>query len=76
MRRVILRLSVGWLPPSVPPSGAYLTRGSSLLDKPRNAAEGVHPTGAASLPMHVGEPVRVERCCELCTIVRRLGLTR
>ena len=38
-RRVLLRLSVGWLPPSVPPSGAGLTLGSSILYKPLNAVE-------------------------------------
>jgi uncharacterized protein with HEPN domain len=36
-------LSVGWLPPSVLPSGAYLTLGSSLLSQPPHAAEG-YPT--------------------------------
>lgn len=40
MRRVILLLAVGWLPPSVPPSGAGLTLGSRVLDEPQNAAEG------------------------------------
>ena len=37
LRRVILRLSVGWLPPSVRPSGACLTRGTRLLSKPPHA---------------------------------------
>ena len=39
MRRLILLLSVGWLPPSLLPSGACLTLGSSILYKPHNAAE-------------------------------------
>ena len=29
-RRLIVRLSVGWVPPDVPPSGAGLTRGTSI----------------------------------------------
>ena len=40
MRRLLLLLSVGWLPPSLRPSGACLTLGSSLLYQPLNAAEG------------------------------------
>jgi hypothetical protein len=40
MRRLILLLSVGWVPPSLRPSGAYLTRGSSVLAWPLNAVEG------------------------------------
>jgi hypothetical protein len=39
MRRLILLLSVGWLPPYLRPSGACLTLGSSILYKPHNAAE-------------------------------------
>jgi hypothetical protein len=39
-RRLILLLSVGWVPPSLRPSGACLTRGSRILDKPPHAAEG------------------------------------
>jgi hypothetical protein len=45
MRRVILLLSVGCLPPSLRPSGACLSRGSSVLYKPQNAAEGDTPPG-------------------------------
>jgi hypothetical protein len=30
IRRLILLLSVGWLPPYLPPSGACLTLGSSM----------------------------------------------
>src|SRR5262249_4191117 len=38
-RRLLLRLSVGWLPPSWPPSGAGLALGTRILYKPLNAAE-------------------------------------
>src|SRR5262245_21503307 len=40
MRRWLRRLSVGWLPPSVPPSGAGLCLGASVLAAPLNAVEG------------------------------------
>jgi hypothetical protein len=40
MRRLILRLSVGWVPPSWHPSGACLSLGSRLLYQPLNAAAG------------------------------------
>jgi hypothetical protein len=40
MRRLILLLSVGWVPPYLRPSGACLCLGSSVLDQPLNAAEG------------------------------------
>ena len=40
MRRVILLISVDWVPPSLRPSGACLTLGSRVLYQPRNAAEG------------------------------------
>ena len=39
-RRLILLISVGWVPPDLGPSGACLTLGSSILYQPRNAAEG------------------------------------
>jgi hypothetical protein len=45
MRRLILLLSVGWLPPSVPPSGACLCLGSSVLSQPLNAVEGYTTPG-------------------------------
>jgi hypothetical protein len=48
-RRVIRLLSVGWVPPSLPPSGAGLALGTSLLYKPLNAAEGYTKTVAAPL---------------------------
>ena len=56
MRRVILLISVGWLPPSVRPSGACLILGSSMPEGSLNAVEGDTNTGAAPLPMHVGKP--------------------
>jgi hypothetical protein len=40
MRRLILLISVGWVPPYLHPSGACLCRGSSVLYQPHNAAEG------------------------------------
>jgi hypothetical protein len=40
MRRVILLLSVDWVPPSVLPSGACLSLGSRVLSKPPHAVEG------------------------------------
>ena len=39
MRRLILLISVGWVPPYLLPSGACLSLGSSVLYKPPNAAE-------------------------------------
>jgi hypothetical protein len=44
-RRVLLLLSVGWLPPYVHPSGAGLCLGSSVLYQPLNAAEGYTTPG-------------------------------
>jgi hypothetical protein len=39
MRRLILLISVGWVPPYLRPSGACLTLGPSVLCWPHNAAE-------------------------------------
>jgi hypothetical protein len=39
MRRLILLISVGCLPPDLRPSGACLSLGSSILYKPLTAAE-------------------------------------
>ena len=39
-RRLILLLSVGWVPPSLPPSGACLNRGTSIPRGSLHAAEG------------------------------------
>jgi hypothetical protein len=49
MRRLILRRSVGGVPPDVRPSGACLTLGSSLLSKPQNATEGDPTQGLQGL---------------------------
>ena len=58
MRRLILLISVDWLPPYLRPSGACLTLGSSLLYKPHNAAEGYTTPGlrlfqCTLVPFHV-----------------------
>src|SRR5215510_3162092 len=53
-RRLILLLSVGWLPPSLPPSGACLALGTSILLPASERCRGLHQTGAAPLLMHVG----------------------
>ena len=45
MRRLILLISVGWLPPSVSPSGACLCLGSRVLSQPLNAVEGYTKPG-------------------------------
>jgi hypothetical protein len=44
-RRLILLISVGWLPPYLHPSGACLCLGSSVLYKPPNAVEGYTKPG-------------------------------
>jgi hypothetical protein len=75
MRRLILLLSVGWVPPSVLPSGACLTRGSRVLSKPPNAAEGDTTPGLRLFQCPL-EPCRVARCSVRRAIKHRLGLTR
>ena len=45
MRRLILLISVGWVPPYLHPSGACLCLGSRVLYKPPNAAEGYTKPG-------------------------------
>ena len=45
MRRLILLISVGWVPPYLPPSGACLYLGSSVLSQPLNAVEGYTKPG-------------------------------
>jgi hypothetical protein len=45
MRRLILLLSVGWVPPDLHPSGACLALGSSVLYQPLHAAEGYTTPG-------------------------------
>ena len=59
MRRLILLLSVGWVPPSLHLSGACLTRGSRVLSKPPNAAEGDTTPGLRLFPCTLA-PFRVE----------------
>jgi len=51
---LILLLSVGWLPPDLPPSGACLNLGPSILLQASERHRGLHQTGAAAFPMHVG----------------------
>jgi len=53
-RRLILLLSVGWVPPYLHPSGACLSLGTSILIQASERRRGLHRTGAASFPMHVG----------------------
>src|SRR5437667_9098372 len=45
IRRLILLLSVGWVPPYLHPSGACLNRGTSVPVGPLNAAEGYTKPG-------------------------------
>ena len=45
MRRLILLISVGWVPPYLRPSGACLILGTSVLYQPLNAAEGYTTPG-------------------------------
>jgi hypothetical protein len=54
MRRLIRLLSVGWLPPSLCPSGSCLSLGSRMPSGSLHATEDYTKTGAASLPMRVG----------------------
>jgi hypothetical protein len=75
MRRLILLISVGWLPPYLLPSGACLTLGSSILYKPLNAAEGYTKPGRR-LFRGTLQPFRVECFCGQGTTALRLGLTR
>jgi hypothetical protein len=74
MRRLILLLAVGWLPPSVPPSGAGLSLGSSVLSKPPNAAEDYTIPGRRLFPCP-WEPFRVELVDVIGTLKSCLGLT-
>jgi hypothetical protein len=66
MRRLILLLSVGWVPPYLRPSGACLTLGSSMPEGSLNAVEGYTKTGAASLPMPVGTFPSCTVLCDAC----------
>jgi hypothetical protein len=75
MRRLILLISVDWLPPYLLPSGACLSLGSSVLYQPHNAAEGYTKPGLRLFQCTL-EPFRVERFCVMYAIKSRLGLTR
>ena len=64
MRRLILLISVDWVPPSLPPSGACLSLGSSVLYQPLNAAEGYTTPG-----------LRLFRCTlEIFSVLRLVAL--
>jgi len=54
MRRLIMLISVGWLPPYLCPSGAFLDSQHERLFQALNEYEGYAKTGAASLPMTRG----------------------
>jgi hypothetical protein len=58
MRRLILLISVDWVPPYLSPSGACLTLGSSILYQPQNAAED-YTTPGLRLFQCTLEPFRV-----------------
>jgi hypothetical protein len=75
MRRLILLISVGWVPPYLRPSGACLCLGSSVLSKPPNAAEGYTTPGLRLFPCTLA-PFRVELVSVMRAIKSRLGLTR
>jgi hypothetical protein len=75
MRRLILLLSVDWLPPDLLPSGACLTLGTSLLYQPPNAAEG-YATPGLRLFCGTLEPFRVERFSMMGTIKSYLRFRR
>jgi hypothetical protein len=75
MRRLILLLSVGWLPPYLLPSGACLTLGTSILSKPPNAAES-YTTPGLRLFRCTLEPFRVARFSVMCTIKSRFRFRR
>ena len=75
MRRLILLLSVGWLPPYLHPSGACLTLGASVLYPPLNAAEGYTKPGLR-LFRYTLEPFRVERFSVMRVMKSRLCLMR
>ena len=60
MRRVILLLSVGWVPPYVRPSGACLCLGSRMPEGSLNAVEGDTTPGLRLFRCPL-EPCRVEQ---------------
>src|SRR5919109_31206 len=71
MRRLLLLLSVGWLPPSLPPSGACLCLGSSVLSQPLNAVEGDTTPGLRLCRCTLGN-LRVRGC--IYPIYRAYGI--
>jgi hypothetical protein len=75
MRRLILLLCVGWLPPSVRPSGARLHLGASVLYKPPHAAED-DTTPGLRLFRSTLEPFRVARFSVFCILKSRLHVRR
>jgi hypothetical protein len=75
MRRLILLLAVDWVPPSVLPSGACLSRGSRVLYKPPNTAEGSTKPGLRLCQCPL-EPFHVTRFSGIHAIKSRLGLPR
>jgi hypothetical protein len=75
MRRVILRISVGWVPPCLPPSGACLTLGSSVLYEPQNAAEDYTTPGPRLFRCPL-DPFQVQRVSVMRAIKNRLSLRR
>ena len=75
MRRLILLISVGWVPPYLLPSGACLTLGTSILYKPHNAAEG-YTTPGPRLFRCTLEPFQVKRFSVMPAGTSRLGLRR
>src|SRR6185295_11706589 len=60
-RRLILLLSVGWVPPSLHPSGACLNRGTSVPVGSLNAAEGYTKPGLRLLSCTLGNLRNVSR---------------
>jgi len=75
MRRLILLLSVGWVPPYLRPSGACLSLGSSLLYKPPHAAEDYTKPGLRLFRCTL-EPFRVACFSVMRAIKSRLSLTQ
>ena len=76
MRRLILLLSVDWLPPYLRPSGACLTLGSSGLYKPPNAAEAYTKPGLRLFRCTLEHLAELNRSQGGVTSRSRLGLTR
>jgi|RhiMethySRZTD1v2_1073278.scaffolds.fasta_scaffold1464643_1 hypothetical protein len=69
MRRLLLRLSGGWVPPDWGSSGAYLTLGTRFLYKPQNAVAGDPQPGRRLFRCTV-ECCRAPRFCVIHAITR------